>query len=548
MDSTTVARLAGELKQGKFPDSQPADLDAAVDLIKDDIDSRQPITLDQARAAAKTLVRNRQYVLAQRVAKHWLEARGFDATMSKHRAQALINLGSLDEAEKLLNEALPKALKDDSSTAKIEIPELEGLIGRVFKQRFVITQDPDWLVRSRARYMETYLRNQVVNLWHGINACALRAREELLGLGGANLLSSAEIGEKVRDVARREHVRQPTEAFHAATASEACLAMGDCEAAELWLYRFLHHPEVKPFDIEAFDRQLREIWQGSPLLGRESCADRLSTIVARHIARTQRRFFISASEIAEAKDAIERGEPGLEKNFTSESTFTVESVKQLLEACGSVGCVTNASGVRLGTGFLISGTTFGRGDEPIFVTNEHVISKDDPKAIAPDQARVTFEIESASSAQPVYYSVEEVLFSSPAGKLGARNSTNDELDVTVVRLKGLRADAPVLKAARRLPALNARTRVYVVGHPNGSGIQIALQDSRLIDVDDEKRLVHYRTPTDPGSSGSPVFNTEWQVVALHHGGSVQTPRLRGDGSYEANEGISLQSIRSKWAP
>jgi len=39
--------------------------------------------------------------------------------------------------------------------------------------------------------------------------------------------------------------------------------------------------------------------------------------------------------------------------------------------------------------------------------------------------------------------------------------------------------------------------------------------------------MHYRTPTDPGSSGSPVFNAKWEVVALHHAGSPATPRLHG---------------------
>jgi V8-like Glu-specific endopeptidase len=72
-----------------------------------------------------------------------------------------------------------------------------------------------------------------------------------------------------------------------------------------------------------------------------------------------------------------------------------------------------------------------------------------------------------------------------------------------------------------------------------------LHDSVLLDIDDDERLVHYRTPTDPGSSGSPVFNVDWEVIAVHHGGSSETPRLRGDGRYEANEGIALSAVRRK---
>ena len=36
---------------------------------------------------------------------------------------------------------------------------------------------------------------------------------------------------------------------------------------------------------------------------------------------------------------------------------------------------------------------------------------------------------------------------------------------------------------------------------------------------------------------------QWKAVALHHSGSAEMRRLNGkDGSYQANEGISLASI------
>jgi V8-like Glu-specific endopeptidase len=58
------------------------------------------------------------------------------------------------------------------------------------------------------------------------------------------------------------------------------------------------------------------------------------------------------------------------------------------------------------------------------------------------------------------------------------------------------------------------------------------------------RLVHYRTPTEGGSSGSPVFDEEgWTVVALHHAGRRDMPRLDGKGTYEANEGIQIHAIQ-----
>ena len=89
------------------------------------------------------------------------------------------------------------------------------------------------------------------------------------------------------------------------------------------------------------------------------------------------------------------------------------------------------------------------------------------------------------------------------------------------------------------------TKAFVVGHPASGALQFSLHDSMLLDVCDYERLMHYRTPTEPGSSGSPVSNSRWEVVALHHAGAPNVRRLHGEGEYEANEGITLRSIRPK---
>ncbi|MCG8404783.1 MAG: DNA/RNA non-specific endonuclease [Phycisphaerales bacterium] len=95
----------------------------------------------------------------------------------------------------------------------------------------------------------------------------------------------------------------------------------------------------------------------------------------------------------------------------------------------------------------------------------------------------------------------------------------------------------------------------IIQHPRGEAKQIVLRSNELIDLFED--FGHYVTDTEPCSSGSPVYNDQWEVVALHHSG---VPRKEGGhiltkgGStwqqgmdpdlidWIANEGIRVSSI------
>ncbi|WLW56892.1 trypsin-like serine peptidase [Streptomyces sp. YU58] len=99
-------------------------------------------------------------------------------------------------------------------------------------------------------------------------------------------------------------------------------------------------------------------------------------------------------------------------------------------------------------------------------------------------------------------------------------------------------------------------RVNIIGHPNGRLKEIALRDNALLVR--LEHFLHYKTDTEPGNSGSPVFNDQWEVVALHHSGVPRTndkqQPLRKDGQvwrdgdgddavdWIANEGVRISSI------
>jgi hypothetical protein len=84
--------------------------------------------------------------------------------------------------------------------------------------------------------------------------------------------------------------------------------------------------------------------------------------------------------------------------------------------------------------------------------------------------------------------------------------------------------------------------LYIIGYPGGGNQSFSLNDNVFL-ARSEDRL-HYRTPTEKGSSGSPVLDPiTWEAVALHHAGASTMDSLSGAGTYEANEGICLCAIR-----
>lgn len=80
-----------------------------------------------------------------------------------------------------------------------------------------------------------------------------------------------------------------------------------------------------------------------------------------------------------------------------------------------------------------------------------------------------------------------------------------------------------------------RQHINIVQHPKGRRKEVALQDNHLDKI--FSNVVRYTTDTDRGSSGSPVFNNEWELIALHHAGGEKD----GD-TWLNNQGIRIDKI------
>ncbi len=64
------------------------------------------------------------------------------------------------------------------------------------------------------------------------------------------------------------------------------------------------------------------------------------------------------------------------------------------------------------------------------------------------------------------------------------------------------------------------TPLFILQHPQGEPLKLGFDTEAIIGVNENCTTVKYRTNTEPGSSGSPCFDINWKLVALHHSGDT----------------------------
>jgi hypothetical protein len=207
-------------------------------------------------------------------------------------------------------------------------------------------------------------------------------------------------------------------------------------------------------------------------------------------------------------------------------------------------CRVEIAGQAVGTGFLLG--------KEVVITNYHVVEPVIKKkaGLGPADILLRFDYKRLEDGMELSQGKEYrlvtagdawLLDQSPYSKIDLKSDPKpglpgaEELDYALLRVDGSPGDeamgekpyslAPArgwLQAPGQPYGFAPGTPLFIVQHPEGAPLKLALDTNAVIGLNGNGTRVRYRTNTDRGSSGSPVFDQNWNLVALHHSGDPKS--------------------------
>jgi len=216
--------------------------------------------------------------------------------------------------------------------------------------------------------------------------------------------------------------------------------------------------------------------------------------------------------------------------------------------------VTHDGEVGYGTAFLVG--------PRVVLTNFHVVQDVIEKRASPADIRFRFDykiIGGKANDGRTYLAApgDEWLIEHSSFSAADSDPAEDalpasgELDFALIRLAERVGEATIgdgtSSSAPRgwIPILNRaspiapKSTMHILQHPDGGPLKLALGEEMVIGENANGTRVRYETSTLPGSSGSPGFDANWELTALHHAGDPRFPNLRV-GRY--NRGIPITAV------
>lgn len=211
---------------------------------------------------------------------------------------------------------------------------------------------------------------------------------------------------------------------------------------------------------------------------------------------------------------------------------------------------TRAGNTYFGTGVLIAAD--------IILTNYHVIEnvaepeKFQHEGADADPADVIIRFDNRKRASGYIQSGIEfrlkndwLLASSPYdprdlhGQLDWEHSTASGLDYALLRAENSPGeqnlpDGYTAETKRGWVALDQRIKnpipgmgLIVVQHPQGEALKVGLDTDAVIGVNASENRIKHMVNTNKGSSGSPCFNMNWDLIAIHEAGISTAGAIKG---------------------
>ena len=538
-------------------------------------DPGQEVTSQDLRSVLGSLKTARAFGLLTKTADRALAHIPDDPHCWRLYAQALIDDGQSFAAIEVLQRALLIDVNNHT-----ERDELHGLLGRAYKQIYVdhvTARTTPASVRAKFKPMlekaiEAYGRayNPSVpdrNYWHGVNIAALLWLAQADGqanIPAPNGIASEDLC-KLLIAALTQHVDNADDPWMLATLAECYLMLGETDNSLRFFSRYLQHPLLDHFMLFSTVRQLENVLRIAP--GDGPGGKVLAVLKERQILMEEGKFLLDGDALQQlGKIAGTPEHRRLSETIVPGGAYVKLNLLQtVVSRATAIAALCNPAGVTQGTGFIVRGSDLKAdwGNDLYLVTNAHVLSDptrqdfEDSAPLRPDTVRIVMEACGGARVEC-------------ERRVRWQSSINGH-DTAILRvvsglpdIKPIPICAPDMRLQPGDPDDEKRrttaSKVSVIGYPLGGPLSLSVVGSisgangLLVDLGarnsqgGDPTYLHYRAPTEPGNSGSPVFETEtWGLVGLHHEGFDRfegRPRLEGkSGRTFANEGISINSIR-----